>query len=378
MKSFCYTLLFTVFLSANACKEKYDLPETVVNKDYLVVEGFIDGGNDSTFISLSRTVTPEDTTSIKAEQGAMVSIEGESGESFLLNEIKPGLYAAAPLLLNPSAQYRLSITTRNGKVYQSDYVEVKNTPEIDSVSWTREPDGVQVYVNTHDAHNNTKYYNWQYEETWEFYSGFYSNWEWDPINEIIILRDNPNLIYHCWQSYTSSNIIIGSSAKLSEDIIYRFPLTFIPDDSWKLQSRYSILVKQRALSKGAYEYLENMKKNSEQLGSIFDPQPSTLNGNIHCITDPQEIVLGYLYSSTMVEKRIFITRSEVGGWKYRFFCEEFSIKNSPDSLKQAFGGGGLIPTSEVATGPVIERYNAGSRQCVDCTLRGTNVKPGFW
>ena len=378
MKLFCYTLLFTVFLSANACKEKYDLPETVENKDYLVVEGFIDGGNDSTFISLSRTVTPQDTTSIKTEQGAIVSIEGQNGENFLLSEIKPGLYAAAPLLLNPSGQYGLAITTHNGKAYQSDYVDVKKTPAIDSVSWTREPDGVQVYINTHDAENNTRYYNWQYRETWEFYSGLYSNWEWDPVREIVMSRNNPVLIYRCWQSYTSTNIIIGSSAKLRDDIIYQYPITFIADDSWKLQTRYSILVKQRALSKGAYDYLENMKKNSEQLGSIFDPQPSSSNGNIHCINDPKEVVLGYVYSSTMVERRIFITRSEVGGWKYRMLCEEFSIKNHPDSLRLAFGGSGLIPTSEEGMGPVIERYKAGSRQCVDCTLRGTNVKPDFW
>ncbi|HEX5024415.1 MAG TPA: DUF4249 domain-containing protein [Agriterribacter sp.] len=378
MKSFCYMLLCIVFLSAASCKEKYDLPQTVANKDYLVVEGFIDGGNDSTFITLSRTVTPGDTTQIKMEQGAIVSVEGESGENFGLNEIAAGQYATAPLPLNPQGKYRLAITTRNGKAYQSDYVDVKKTPAIDSISWSREPNGVQLYVNTHDDENQTKYYNWEYDETWEYYSFYYSIWEYK--NGTMDYRNNPNLLFRCWQSYKSSNIIIGSSAKLSKDIIYNQPISFIPDDSWKLSSRYSIIVKQRALSKGAYEYLQNVKKNSEQLGSIFDPQPSTSNGNIHCMSDAQETVLGYVYSSTLVEKRIFITASEVKDWKYHFWCEqEISVKNDPDSLKIYFEGQLYIPTTEIRVGPFIESYKASTRFCVDCTVRGgSSEKPDFW
>ena len=196
----------------------------------------------------------------------------------------------------------------------------------------------------------------------------------------MVLRSYPDSLYTCWQSYTSPNIIIGSTAKLSEDIVYLQPLTFIPQDSWKIGSRYSILVRQRALSKGAYEYFENLRKNSEQLGSIFDPQPSTSIGNIRCVNNPSEIVLGYIYSSTEVEKRIFISRSEVPKWQYVFFCEEISVKNVPDSLEQAFGGGAYLPTDDVrssVTG-IIERYVGSSKSCVDCTLRGTNKRPDFW
>lgn len=362
-----------VFFSATACREKYELPETVVNKDYLVVEGFINGGNDSTFINLSRTVTPDDASRIKAETGASVSIEGENGGNFFLHEINPGVYAAAPLGLSPSGKYRLAITTR-GKSYLSDYVEIKKTPAIDSVNWVRESNGVQVYVNTHDTENKTIYYNWQYNETWEFHT-YYSNWEYKDYQ--MIPRANPTQIYQCWQSYVSSHIIIGSSAKLGEDVIYNYPLVFIPDDSWKLETRYSILVKQQALSQGAYDYLENMKKNSEQLGSIFDPQPSTSSGNIHCISDPREIVLGYLYSSTTVEKRIFITRSEVPGWKYRFWCQELFVPM--DSLMFYFGGEGLLPTrEEIRSTDQKAGYLGAEKPCVDCRVRGTNVKPVFW
>ncbi|MFT3947518.1 MAG: DUF4249 domain-containing protein [Agriterribacter sp.] len=376
-----YFLIMFLFFFSVTCKEKYVLPKTLTDKNYLVVEGYINGGNDSTFIRLSRTVNTEDTTGIKNESNALVYIEGTGGEAFYLNEINAGTYAGGPFSLDQTRQYRLSISTSNGKSYLSDYVDIKQTPAIDSISWARTTDGVQIYANTHDAQNNTKYYAWNYHETWEFYSAFYSNWEYtgssDP-DSVMIARTNGDSLYRCWQSNTSTEIIVGSTAKLSQDIMYLYPLIFIPDDSWKLQRRYSVLVNQRALSKGAYEYLENMKKNSEQLGSIFDPQPSTSTGNVHNVNDAQETVLGYVYSSTSVEKRIFIERSQVSDWKYRFGCEEVSILNNLDSLADAFSGNAYIPTSEEGSGPVISRYKGAAAYCVDCRLRGVHEKPDFW
>ncbi|MCC6289757.1 MAG: DUF4249 domain-containing protein [Chitinophagaceae bacterium] len=376
-----YSIITLLFLFSVTCKEKYALPETLTAKNYLVVEGYINGGNDSTFIRLSRTVSSEDTTRIKNEGNAIVYIEGKGGNVFYLNEISVGTYAAGPLPLDQTQQYRLNISTSNGKSYLSDYVDIKQTPAIDSISWVRTSNGVQIYANTHDDQNNTKYYAWNYHETWEFYSAFYSNWEYtgspDP-DSVMIRRTNGDSLYRCWQSNISTEIIVGSTAKLSQDIMYLYPLIFIPEDSWKLEKRYSVLVKQRALSKGAYEYLENMKKNSEQLGSIFDPQPSTSTGNVHNVDDAQEIVLGYVYSSTSVEKRIFITRSQVPDWKYRFGCEEVSIKNDLDSLADAFGGNAYLPTSEEGNGRFISRYKGASEYCVDCRLRGMHERPDFW
>ncbi|MFT4016651.1 MAG: DUF4249 domain-containing protein [Agriterribacter sp.] len=376
-----YFIITVLFFFSVTCKEKYTLPQTLTDKSYLVVEGYIDGGTDSTFIRLTRTVSSADTTRIKNESNAIVYIEGEDGQSFYLNEIDPGTYAGGPFSLNQTQQYRLNISTSNGRSYLSDYVDIKQTPAIDSISWARTADGVQIYANTHDPQNSTTYYAWNYHETWEFYSAFYSNWEYtgspDP-DSVMIRRTNGDSLYRCWQSNISTEIIVGSSAKLSEDIIYLYPLILIPEASWKLQKRYSVLVKQRALSKGAYEYLENMKKNSEQLGSIFDPQPSTSNGNVHCVDDAKEIVLGYVYSSTSVQKRIFIERSQVPDWKYRFSCEEFSIKNDLDSLADAFAGNAYIPTTEEGSGPMIARYKGATVYCVDCRLRGVHEKPDFW
>ena len=76
---------------------------------------------------------------------------------------------------------------------------------------------------------------------------------------------------------------------------------------------YSINVKQYALSHEAYLFFEKIKKNTEQLGSIFDPQPSELQGNIHCITNPAETVVGYVDISEEKVQRNFYQEYESSG-----------------------------------------------------------------
>ncbi len=376
IKKACYAIIVAAAITVSGCKEKFPFPQSAVDKNYLVVEGFINSGSDSTHIKLSRTLKPNDSVLVKPERSALVFIESDNGLHYPLAEMAAGTYSGAPVNLNPEEKYRISIQTTNGKSYFSDFTEVKTTPLIDSINWIRTENGIWIYANTHDPQNATRYYAWQFDETWEFRSNYVSNWEY--INGTMISRNNPASLYTCWQSAASTNILIGSSAKLTGDIIHRAPLIFIPDDSWKLGVKYSINVKQRALSRGAFEYLEKMKKNSEQLGSIFDPQPSTGSGNIYCSTDPNEMVIGYMYASSIVEERIFINRAEVPGWRYRLYCEMITIPNIKDSLDAAFGGNANLVIDEVREGRALVGYTGSTGLCIDCTRRGTNGKPDFW
>lgn len=373
--------LLTLVICVVGCKEKYNLPPTVVNKNFLVVEGYINNGNEPTIIRLSRTIPTGDTAQVRPEPNATLRISGEAGEDYALQETTAGVYTGGPFVLNAAAKYQLHINTNNGKQYESSPMVVKSTPAIDSVSWVQERDGVKIYANTHDNSNLTRYYAWQFEETWEFFSTTTSPFKFNPVDSSMEdRRGGADSIYRCWQSKVSTNIIIGSSAKLSDDIIYMAPLTSVEKDSWKISSRYSILVKQRALDKETYEYLEKMKKNSEQLGSIFDPLPSTSGGNIKCITDPTEIVIGHSYVSSMVEKRIFITRSQLEDWRYFLFCETDTVPNIKDSLAAFFGSGHLYAIAPIMPpmgGPIIG-YSGSLRHCMDCTLRGIHERPDFW
>jgi hypothetical protein len=72
-----------------------------------------------------------------------------------------------------------------------------------------------------------------------------------------------------------------------------------------------MLLKQYGLSSDAYTFWSQMKKNTEELGSIFDAQPSQINGNIHCTTNPVEPVFGYVSITNIQTKRIYINRTSL-------------------------------------------------------------------
>lgn len=363
------------------CKEKYEPPVSSPATGYLVVEGYI-SANGPAEIHLSRTV-PLDSIKITSESLAKVMVQGrDNNSSYTLTESTKGVYSNNLLNLNSSQQYRLYVKTKDGKEYASDYVNVKFAPFIDSISWTRENNGVQLYANTHDPQSNTRYYRWETEETWEFHSRYYSvlTFSHDSrgnINGVQYRRPDhePELtIYTCWQSENSTNILLGSSAKLSEDIMHQ-PLVFIPPASWKLSVLYSINVKQYALSKEEYEYLSKMKSNTEETGSIFDKQPSELQGNIHCLTKPDEPVIGFIGIANVQVQRIFIKNSDVPDWRYNPDCYDQIIP-----VDSAYFYPSLLPTIPYAFTPTgaISYYTGARGDCVDCTTIGTNTKPSFW
>jgi hypothetical protein len=363
------------------CKQKYDPPVSSPATGYLVVEGYISATGPAE-IHLSRSIPLNDTARVSNESLAKVLLQGNDNSTYNLTESTPGVYINSGVALNNTRQYRLYIKTKDGKEYASDYVKVKNAPDIDGIDWAMERGGLQIYVNTHDPQNNTWYYRWETEETWEFHSNYLSalKFKYDSEHTIIGVeyrrpdKQFDQTIYTCWQTENSSNILLGSSAKLSQDVMH-FPLVHITDESWKLSVLYSLNIKQYALSKEEYEYLLKMKNNSEATGSIFDRQPSELTGNIRCLTTPAEPVIGFIGIANRIVKRYWIKRSDIPDWKYTLYCQTKDIPTDSAFFYPQFMP--LLPTSVGPNGD-IWRYQAAETFCVDCTVRGTNVKPSFW
>ena len=361
------------------CRRPYEPSLKPSDINSLVVDGYIDGSAIThVLLTRAREVSPGDTAARKFESNATVSVEDDQQNVYSLTETGNGIYSSINILnLNPSYQYRLHIITSDGKEYRSDYVPFKSSPPIDSIGWEIKDDGgVQVYVNTHDPLNQTKYYRWDYGETWEFHSWYYATLIYDrPTNTPVQRNDQ---VYACWKSDSSTNILLGSTAKLTSDVVNEAPLVYIVNHDQKLSVLYSIFVRQYALDENAYNYLLAIKNNSENTGSIFDPQPNGTTGNIHCLTDPSEQVSGYISAGNTSEKRVFIYNTSIPGrWNLVPNCPEIVVPNIPDSIRYYFTTG--YDPIEIKYGAgFIEGYYASYLNCVDCTLSGRNVKPSFW
>src|SRR6188768_2778405 len=202
----------TLMILVVSCKQEYIPSVNEENKNLLVVEGFLNSGQGTTTIRLSRSVELTDTTQKKFELGAKLNVEGENGSSFALAGNTRGEYSIMQLPLLNNVKYRLHIKTIDGKEYASDFVSIKVTPPIDSITWQRESEGVRLYINTHDPQNATKYYQWEFEETWEFRSAYYSTIRYarDNSNRVTALvyrypdHSVDTTIYKCWKTVNST------------------------------------------------------------------------------------------------------------------------------------------------------------------------------
>ena len=381
-----HTIFLIIILFSFNCRKPYN--PHVINSpaSYLVVEGVINTGADSTIIKLSRTVNISAGVTNNPETNAIVIVQSNSNDSYLLKEISPGNYAVPSLNINNTKQYRLSIKTTDNQQYLSDFVPVTISPPIDSVGFNILNNGMQIYVNTHDASNSTHYFRWDYQETWQFHSKFESGYITN--GKEIVQRDASQQVYNCFGNNNSDVIVLGSSANLSQDIIYQNTILNIASTSEKIETKYSILVHQYALTPDAYIFFQNLKKNTEQLGGIFDAQPSEIAGNIHNTSNPSLPAIGYLSACSTQTKRVFITNAELPQtWQvsYPYDCsldsEYFANPHTQDHANQVSLflvplGASEIPINQFSA--LGGGYTASTQFCIDCTLRGTKIQPPFW
>src|SRR6185312_13502929 len=112
-----FLVLIAVLASWLACKKPYSPKLVGNNTHYMVVEGIINTGNDSTIFKLTKTVAVSARLDSTAVLGAGVIIEGKSGDAHLLSELGNGRYGAGPLGLDSTKLYRVHILTVEGVEY---------------------------------------------------------------------------------------------------------------------------------------------------------------------------------------------------------------------------------------------------------------------
>jgi hypothetical protein len=359
------------------CVQQYVSPYKSPATGYLVVEGLI-SGNGPTQYNLSRTIPLPGDSTIPLVTGAQLQVEGSDNSVYPLTEQGYGQYGVASLPLNIAVQYRLRISIPGGETYLSSFVPYKPTPPIDSVNWIyNSSTGVTVYVNTHDPTNSTRYYQWTYDQTYEYHSAESSEFIYLPNNDSVAFRTPAQEIFTCWEDAPLTDILVGTSAKLAQDVIYEFPLVNIPMNTEPLSVEYSILVNQYALTDSGYNFLTMMQQNTESLGSIFDVQPSEITGNIHSLSNPAEQVIGFISASTLQQERIFINRLQLPYWAWIYECGLPDKIVPNDSISFYFGQFGYIPLYQA--NPPTAGWLGNLSGCVDCTLQGgTTQKPAFW
>lgn len=359
--------------------------------DLMVVEGLISDVPGSMGVSLSYTapIYPESRNVVnefRPVTGAEVLIHDDKGSTFVLIEKSAGRYEPEDNNVHgiPGDSYYLSITTIEGKLHESSMVLMEETPEIEKVFYQEESrtafdqeipyeeNWLNILVNTQAAGENTSYFKWEFEETWEYeMPGYVKVYHGTgptsppPSWESIEIDSEKK---HCWISERSASILTTSTFDSPTREISDFVLQSIgpPDD--RLNYKYSILVKQYVINRQLYEFFKNVRESNEETGGIYEKTPLQIIGNIQCCNG-SEPVLGYFMASSVKTKRIFISPSEHQVAKGSAYNDCGWTTDIPRSTPVYLYG----------------TYNSGesnvwstNRYCTDCRVRGTNEKPDFW
>jgi len=382
-------IFIAVSLILTGCIKPFDPQIEEMEESYLVVDALIDIRTGQGKIILSRTQSLDVVNRITYEAGSSVWLETENGKEIPFIEINEGVYTSELLGFEKNDIIRLNINTKENGAYQSDFVPVKISPEIDSISWKADDDGLNFYVNTHDPTNNTRYYRWEYIETAEYNSRFFSKYIYNGNTEEIEYRDQINQnIYICWRTDTSTNILLGNSSKLTEDLIIEKEIRRFGPESWEHRFKYSILVRQFALTEEEYDYWNTIEQSTENIGSLNDTQPSNIVSNIRSITNPGQPVIGFFSVGSSTEKRAIVHTNELPiNWKNRgYFIPNFCDESDAEIIYvedfyAEFAESALIVDViySLFTGEIVQVIIA-SDECIDCSYakRGSPIRPEYW
>ncbi|WP_237701170.1 DUF4249 domain-containing protein [Maribacter sp. HTCC2170] len=392
-------LLFSLLLWLMGCVEPYE-GEVTDYEDVIVVNANLTNELKRQEVRLTRSYRFEEEEP-RSESNAQVQIIGDDGSTFGFEEFEPGRYLSnIQFAAQPNIAYSLSIETEEGKFYNSDAMSLPSAALLEDLYAERTTnddgeDGIGIFVDSFDPESQSRYYRFEFEETYKVIAPYWSKFDAVVLSEGhstislgVILREREEQV--CYGTDTAKDILIQSTLGLSEDRLTRFRVRFIKNDNYIITHRYSILVKQFVQNPEAFTYYETLKGLSKLSGNIFsEDQPGFLGGNISAADGSEENVAGFFEVSAVNEKRIFFDYEDfyAGEEKPPFLSSCFftaptttgrlgerRLLNAIYDDNLRFYDYNRNPDQEVGTGPFL----MVRPECGDCTVLGSNKVPDFW
>jgi uncharacterized protein DUF4249 len=321
-----------------SCVEEY-WPE--LDGDYetiLVVDGKITNapGPYTVKISTSSSLDSipygrEPEYDFKGLRGALVTIHDNDGNLELLTEIDPGIYQTDEGGMQGviGKSYKITISTPDGKSYESTFEELLQPTGIQDVGYTEEQDqyiinneeivdlGIRFNVTSMEAPENLGNFYWELEETYEYHSAYKIEYVYNGILAADFPRDapwglskvkNPDSLFYCWQTKIVREVFTKSTNQFAVRKVENLPLNFISYDNEKMDYKYSVLVNQYTVSNGAHNFLKKINDQNRAQEGLYASQPYQIIGNITNVEDLNEPVLGYFMTASKAEsKRVTYT-----------------------------------------------------------------------
>lgn len=393
-----------MLLSILGCTTPYNY-QTNGFEDAIVVEATITNEYKNQEIKVSRTYKLEEKTP-NFETKAVVYVTDDIGNKYEFKEGTESYISLTQFQAASGRTYQLHILTKDGRSYISSSEKLPQETKIDKLESKAVTKngvlGVEITVNSSDPTNNSRYYKYEYEETykviapkWYYQKAvpvFYAAGSNPPGK--VVFEDRTEEARICFLNQKSNDLLITNTNQLSEDKVTDFPVRFISSKDPIIRNRYSILVKQYVQSLAAHTFYETLKEISNNGSLLSQTQPGFFYGNIKPVDNPGEKVIGYFNVSSYSEKRLFFNFGDIFPGKpipaYQYDCPAPIPELETDNylFTYCFGQSpackGTTIMNLLATGTrsyfpdETGAYILYDIQCGDCTSFSSNIKPSFW
>ena len=325
MKKSWLLLLFLFACGINSCIDPLEL-DTASNASRLVVDGQItnEPGPYTVRLSISKPYASYADSWDAVVTGASVVVADDEGHEEQLTETKPGFYQTSPGGIQGQIgnTYTLRIKTKDGKAYTSVpellmpvpaidtiYTEVRRQQVLNTAGNEETAYIVEVYVDAREPGDTKNYYRWQWEGIYRI-----STQPWDYSEKVRGVRVPmpKDCCDVCWVTSLAGGVNVSDDRLMNGKSIKRRLITQIPVNARTFENKYYIEVAQTSISEAAFDYWSTLQAQTASIGSIQDPPPAIILGNISNVNDPEERVLGFFAAAAVSKKNIFVRREDLG------------------------------------------------------------------
>jgi len=256
----------------------------------------------------------------KSENNAVVFVSGSQGEVYQFANERSGYYypsSAEATYGIIGHTYTLTIAV-NGKTYQSAPVTLKEPVPIDAVHFEidqqeyafagqqekQEYAGYRVLVDYEDPAGVQNFYRWSFVSQFEVIT--------QPLDHLDNRgRSDPKLCCaHCWVKENEEGFTVTDDRLTDGGKVVNQDVLFIPFERY-LQVRHKLKVYQHSLSEDAYNFFRMMEQQKGSTGTVFDPPPAEIKGNMFNVNDKDEQVLGLFNASAVSVKEVVIASHDI-------------------------------------------------------------------
>lgn len=376
------TYILSAMLAAVSCVYPFSVDMNEVHTDSIVIEGDIIIGGTSHF-KMSEMLEIEGASNLQpGDVPATFIVEDDKGGSYKADENGNLVLPDAP----SDRKFRLRAVNRsNGKEYISSWQTIYEPCGIDSVSFVPNKTSRQLELNVSlHGGDDARFYQLMLDEAWE-YKAFYraTHYYIPPSRDLpsefrntgmIAEFENGENTYYCWKTRGVPELNVLSTMDLSEDRIVNAQIHKVASTENKLSYIYCLNVGAMPISQEHHAYLKHLNDVSNYTGSLFSPNPSEMRGNIRCVSDTTEFVVGYIGAGRVTSSRVFYYNDEVQFYETGY--ETHKIENvAKKDWYRYWNTKGMLPLN----GDPIQGYDWAEKRCIDCRLAGgTKNKPEYW